>query len=122
MPIKRNKLVSNEQLQALFDDFESSSTVLESGGLRFSSFRATNYLQETLPDAFIVKPAMRRSAAIRLFRMALHQSRRDGPLTAEAVIERAEEIHRNDRAVSLKKFTLWTKIRAKKMDQAQNLK
>lgn len=123
MAIKRNiKLVSDEQLQAFFDDFESSSTVLEGGGLSFPGFRATNYLQEILPDAFIVKPALRRSAAIRLFRRALFQARRDGPLTAETVIGRAEEFLRTDRAVSLKKFTLWTKIRAKGMDQAQEIK
>ncbi|WP_182914029.1 hypothetical protein [Sphingobium terrigena] len=123
MPIKRNsKLVSNEQLQALFDDFESNSTVLEDGRLSFPGFRTTQHLREILPDAFIVKPALRRSAAIRLFLRALYQSRRDGLLTAEAVIERAEEFYRQDRAVRLKKFTLWTKIRARGMAQVQNLK
>lgn len=123
MPIKRNnQLVSNEQLQALFDDFESSSTVLEDGSLSFPGFWAMANLKEILPDAFIVKPALRRSAAIRLFRRALYQARRDGPLTVDVVIKRAEEFHRIDRAVSLKKFTLWTKIRAKGMAQAQNTK
>ncbi|WP_174688468.1 hypothetical protein [Sphingopyxis witflariensis] len=123
MPINRNdKVVSNEQLQAFFDDFESSSTVLEGGGLSFPSLQANGYWNEILPDAFIVKPALRRSAAIRLFRRALYQSRRDGPLTAESIRKRADEIHRSDRAVRLKNFTLWTKIRVTGMDDAQNLK
>jgi hypothetical protein len=123
MQIKRDvRLVSKEQLQAFFDIFESNSTVLEGGGLSFPTFRAADHLREILPDAFTVKPALRRSAAIRLFHRALYQARRDGPLTAEAVIKRAEEIYRKDRAVSLKKFTLWTKIRTQGMDKAQNVK
>lgn len=120
MAIKRNeKLVSKEQLQSFFQYFESISTVLEGGGISFPAFSASNQFEEILPDAFTVKPALRRSGAIRLFRKALYQARRDGPLTAEAIIERAEKIHRNDRAIPLKKFTLWTKIRVQGMEQTQ---
>ena len=123
MPITRNrKLVSNESLQALFDIFESMSTVSEGGGLSFPSIRASADLEQILPDAFTVKPALRRSTAIQLFRKALYQSRRAGPLTAEAIIERAEQIYRKDRAVKLQKFTLWTKVRVRGMDNSLNLK
>lgn len=123
MAIKRNsKLVPDEQLNAFFRDFESASKVLEDGRLSFPNFPAISHLLEIIPDAFIIKPALQRSAAIQLFRKALYQSRREGVLTAEAVIERAQKIHVNDRAVSFKKFTLWTKIRARRMDEAPNLR
>lgn len=123
MIIRRNdKLVTKEQLQQLFDYFESISTVVEGGGLSFPAFQWGAELEEILPDAFTVRPALRRSGAIRLFQKALYQARRDGPLTAESVIKRAEEIHRNDRAVSQKKFTLWTKIRVQGVGQAQTVK
>ncbi len=122
MQITRNKtLVSTEQLQALFDDFESISTVLKDGTLSFNSFRTSIEWEELLPDAFIVKPTLRRSAAIRLFYRALSQARRDGSLTADAVIAHAKEFYRQDHAVRLKKFTLWTKIRASGTDQTHSL-
>jgi hypothetical protein len=122
MPITRNeKLVPNSQLQALFDEFESASTVIEGGGLSFQSMRETAYLEEILPDAFTVKPIIRRSAGIRLFRKALYQARREGPLTAQLLIKKAQKIHHDDRAISFNKFTLWTKIRASGMDNCPNL-
>ncbi|UZK67327.1 hypothetical protein [Sphingomonas sp. M1-B02] len=122
MPIKRNlKLVSNEQLQEFFDLFESMTTVVE-GGISFPSFRAFDNFEEILPDAFTVKPGLRRSAAIRIFRKALYDCRREGPLTADALIARAEEIYRQNRDVRLKEFTLWTKIRIHGIDQTQILK
>lgn len=123
MPIKRNdKLVSKGQLQAFFDAFEECSTVLEGGGLSFPNFRATDYMEEILPDAFTVTPAMRRPAAIRLFRRALYQARRDGKLTSDAIIKRAEGLQRSDRAVRLKSFTIWTKIRARGMSDVPGLR
>jgi hypothetical protein len=123
MQITRNiKLVSNEQLQALFDDFERISKVREDGTLSFNSFLATIEWKELLPDAFNIKPALRRSTAIRLFYKALSQARRDGALTADAVIARAKDAYRQDHAIRLKKFTLWTKIRASGMDPTKNLR
>lgn len=118
MPITRNhSLVSKEELQAFFDDFENNSTVLEGGGLSFPNFLAVNNMEEILPDAFIVKPPLQRRAAIRLFSKALYKARQDGPLTEESIISRANQIHHKDRALPLKKFTLWTKIRAKGMGE-----
>lgn len=122
MPIRRNsKLVSNEELQAFFDDFERRTEVTEEG-LSFPSFAAINHQEEILPDAFTITPALGRSAAIRLFSKALHDARRAGPLSANALIERAEQIHRADRAVPLQTFTLWTKIRARSMQDAQGFR
>lgn len=118
MPIRRNKkLASDEELQAFFDDFESMSTVQEDGSLSFPGFLAFNNLEEILPDAFIVKPVLRRSAAIRLFRKALYSVRREGVLTADALIERAEDFYRTDRAKKLSSFAMWTKIRAGHFDE-----
>lgn len=122
MPISRNsKLVSNKQLQEFFDQFESMTEVVE-GGISFPSIRAFANFEEMLPDAFTVKPRLRRPAAIRIFRKALYDCRRKGPLTADALIARAEEIYRRDRDVQLKDFTLWTKIRIHGIDRTQVLK
>ncbi|MFL9841168.1 hypothetical protein ABS767_09355 [Sphingomonas sp. ST-64] len=121
MPINRNsKLVSNEQLQEFFDLFESMTKVVE-GGISFPSIRAFANFEEMLPDAFTVKPPLKRPAVIRIFRNALYDCRRKGPLTADALIARAEEIHRLNRAVQPKEFTLWTKIRIYGIDRTQAL-
>lgn len=123
MPISRNeKLVSRDELQAFFDDFERRSTVLEGGGLSFASFSDINDREDMLPDAFNIKPPMQRSAAIRLFSKALHKARRDGPLTTESLVARAEQIHRSERAISLKTYTLWTKIRVGGIDQVNGFR
>lgn len=122
MPIKRNKkLVSDRQLQEFFDLFESMTEVVE-GGISFPTIRAFNSFEELLPDAFIVKPDIRRPAAIRIFRQALYKCRREGPLSAEALIGQAEEIYRQNRAVHFKDFTLWTKIALHGMSPSQIIK
>jgi len=121
MPIIRNKkLVPDNQLQALFDEFESASTVVENG-LSFHSIRETAYLEEILPDAFTVKPTIPRSAAINIFRKALFKARRDGPLTAQSIIDRAQQINHNDRSVPFNNFALWTKIRSFGMNNHPSL-
>jgi hypothetical protein len=110
MPITRRNLVKDRSLAALLRDFEEN-TELSEQGLSYTRHDFQE-LYEILPDAFSVTPSISRSEAIRLFRKALIQTRRAGPLTADAVIERASTIHREASAVRRRKFTMWTKFRA----------
>lgn len=114
MPITRSKkYVSDEALRALFREIEENTELTE-GGLSYTRLDFDE-LFEILPDAFSVTPAISRSEAISLFGKALRQCRHLGPLTAEAMVERANHIHRENLAVRERKFTMWTKFRAKDM-------
>lgn len=114
MPIGRNRrFVSDETLAALFRTFEDGTKLSEHG----LSYERLDFqeLYEILPDAFSVRPAISRSEAIDLFGQALRDCRHTGPLTAEAMIRRATSIQRSRLAVPQRRYTLWTKFRARNM-------
>lgn len=113
MPIARRRLITDRALAALLRDFEEH-TELSEQGLSYTRHDFQE-LYVILPDAFSVTPSISRSEAVQLFRRALIQSRRAGPLTAEAMIEHASSIHRTALAVPRRKFTMWTKFRAQNM-------
>lgn len=114
MPISRNRrFVDDAALAALFSAFEEG-TELSEHGLRYHRMDFLE-LYEILPDAFSVRPAISRSEAIALFAQALRDCRHAGPLTADAVIRRAASIQRTRLAVPQRRYTLWTKFRARNM-------
>lgn len=118
MPIRRNRtLVPDRVLDALLKRFEEGTSTDGGTTLRYElvDFRE---LYEILPDAFVVRPAVSRSEAVGLFAQALRHCRAAGPLTGEALLERAAAIHHSARAVPLQPYTLWTKFRARGMAHA----
>lgn len=116
MTVKRSKLISDTDLSALLKAYEEGT---ETDGrsikyLHLSSFLIRQF-DELLPDAFTVSPHLDRATAISLFRRAVREARLAGPLTGETIRVRAEEIDRRDRAVTARRYTMWTKFRASSM-------
>ena len=121
MPITRNtKLVSNPALADFLAAYEEGTTVGTTG----ISYERRDFREfyEILPDAFTVRPAISRQEAIGLFRRALLDCRRVGPLTADAIITRATAIQHEMLAVPRVPYTLWTKFRALGMANAPGIK
>jgi len=104
-------------LDALLREYESSTEPSE-GGHRYKSLDFME-LYEILPDAFVVRPSMRRSEAIGVFCKALRECRRAGTMNSDAIIEHATAILKKARAVPREQYTLWTKFRASDMPQDQ---
>lgn len=77
-----------------------------------------NELFQLLPDAYTVKPEVNRSEAVELFSRAIISCRHSGPLTADAISERAAKLLSKRNDVPVVPFTLWTKFRADGMFHA----
>lgn len=121
MPITRSKkYVSDDALNSLFRVIEENSSV-SNGRLSYTSLEFDE-LFEILPDAFAVTPAISRTEAITLFRRATQQCRLLGSLTADAVVERARAIQHEKLKIRPRRFTMWTKFRAKGMTQARGFR
>lgn len=117
MPIRRNdKQVPNQDLASLISIYEDGTDVAN-GSVVYSRIdpATARQLTEILPDAFIVTPDLERTASIALFRRALIECRLAGPITPQALMQRAQQINANQRAVPAIDYTLWTKFRASSM-------
>lgn len=121
MKISRTKkYVSDQMLSALLREFEAGTEV-SATGLSYKNYDS-NELYEILPDAFVVKPPVSRSEAIRLFAKALRKCRHADTMTSDDLIREATFIQHRALAVPQVPFTLWTKFRARDMDRAKSFK
>lgn len=112
MAITRDKAVSGEELQALLDEFESMTTVVE-GKLSYTDFHPLERFADMLPDAFSVTPPLPRSQAMKLFSDALKAARRSGPLTSDSLLDHARRLEAERRDRRRERYTLWTKVRGR---------
>lgn len=113
MSVARSNKVSDALLLTLLADFERSTTV-SAGGLQFNE-QGFDETFEILPDAFRFLPAVGRRVAIGLLRRALIDCRNAGPITINALVDRANALDRAARAVPNERYTIWTKFRATNM-------
>lgn len=113
MSVTRTNKVPDALLRALLADFERSTTV-SAGGLQFNELGFDETF-EILPDAFRFRPVVSRRVAIGLLRRALIDCRNAGPITIDALTDRANALDHAARAVPNERYTIWTKFRASNM-------
>jgi hypothetical protein len=104
------KPVTDAALAALILEL-NEATEATTSGVTFKS-RDCGLLFDVLPDGFRFTPPVPPRRAARLLRRAFLDLRKNGPVEASALMERACVLEKAKRAAPLQRYLLWTKLRA----------
>ncbi|MDR7156854.1 hypothetical protein J2W40_003700 [Sphingobium xenophagum] len=122
MPIRRqSRLVSDAELTELLARFEAGTTVDENRVLHFHHLDSGE-LERILPDAFEADPGFTGRQLRYLLREALWTSRKNGPLTNDALLSEARRIARLRLSQPPRRYAMWTKFRARQMAFASSFR
>jgi len=113
MPIRRSGIIPDEEVNALLSAFEACTRV---DGDRLQFVRLDHdELERILPDAYEVDPELSPREHRYLFRQALWNARKAGPLTRSTLEGEARRLAAEMLSEPRGQFAMWTKFRARSL-------
>jgi hypothetical protein len=117
MPIKRHNRVSDEELLALLQLFESATNVDENKRIHFLRWESDE-VERILPDAFDADRSFTPRQLRYLLRDALWECRRKGLLTNKVLVAEVQRLANIQLAEQNSSFSMFTKFRSHQMGGA----